>query len=116
MSAWLVYLWTRLDDINFLFFMFSIILSFCVGITGLVGYTDENEECKKSFKKLFFPTILIVLLAVMIPTKKDVTIIYVAPKLMNSKIITEDCPELAKLGIEALKQQLIKFTITENKK
>lgn len=116
MSAWLIYFWTRLDSINILFGLSSIVLLLITAIFFLVGKTSDDDSLITMSKRAGITGVVVLVLSVLIPTKKDAAIIYVVPKLTNSKIITEKCPELAKLGIEALKQQLIEFTITENKK
>lgn len=110
MSPWFVYIWTRIDDLKT---VLLIIACSAIAITFpilIVGSSDSNIKLLKFGAKLVILAISVSFVNVAIPTHKDLAVIYVVPKLSNSKIITEDCPEIARLGIEALKQQLEKFT------
>lgn len=113
MSAWLIYLWTRLDSLNILLNLSSIVLLLITIIFFLVGKISLDNSLITMSKRAGITGIVVIVLSVLTPTKKDTAIIYVVPKLVNSEIVMKDCPELAKLGIEALKQQLLKFNITE---
>lgn len=92
-----------MDNIN-------VLLSICFTLSLIILIINLIEYEENKFNLPIISTIISGLLLVLIPTKKDAAIIYVTPKLVNSKFVQDDCPEIAKLGIEALKQQLLEFT------
>jgi hypothetical protein len=122
MTSLMVYLWTRADivvNISFGFaFLFGIITALC-GLELLDGY--ENDACmlKKCFKGLLISFILCMLTVIVVPSKKDIAMIYVIPKMANSqtfKELSDSTPEITKLALEALKETLQGMTKKEESK
>jgi hypothetical protein len=45
-------------------------------------------------------------LSIIIPTEKEIAIMYALPKIINSNVIQKDMPELYDLGLKYLKEEL----------
>ena len=128
MSAWLIYVWTRLDPI----LVATIIGTIASGMLGglcSIGYfiekstysgeTDDAKLCKYITKKCFPVFVVCLLLWVFVPDKKDAAMIYVIPKMAQSETfnaISKETPEITKLALEALKETLQGMTKKEESK
>lgn len=110
MNSLLIYLWLKLDAVIILLVVISgTLLLFYPLLTFLISLEvyDEKEFYKKWFKKkVIIIGIISLLFAVFLPSSKQVAIIYVAPKVVNSKVVKEDIPEIYNYGMEALKEQM----------
>ena len=117
MTTLMIYLWTMADKVVFLSLLTAIIgLTIYVIFWFVVEFwNDVTTEGKKEEKKRFETVVnkmpvktLLFLLAIgiFVPSKKDLAIIYVVPKIIESKIVKEDLPELYSKGVEALKREL----------
>lgn len=126
MSAWLIYIWTRLDPI-LTAVIIGTIASGMVGSLCSIGYsverstysgeTDDAKLFKQIVKKCFPVFVVCLLLWVFVPSKKDAAMIYVIPKMAQSETfntISKETPEITKLALEALKETLQGMT-KENK-
>lgn len=94
-----VYWATRGDNISGVFLTFSIvfgIITFICGIITLVT-VDKNEEdfekAVKSLKIFFSVTILSIVLFVLIPTSKDIALMYGLPAMLNNRLVQTDLPD-----------------------
>lgn len=118
MSAWLIYIWTRLDPI-LAAVIIATIASGMVGALCSILYsverstyseeTDDAKFCKQIVKKCFPVFVVCLLLLVFVPSKKDAAMIYVIPKMAQSETfnaISKETPEITKLALEALKETL----------
>ena len=126
MTSLMIYLWTRADiivNISFGFaFLFGIITTVC-GIGLLMATSDGAEQdarlFKKGFKGLLTAFIICMLTGIVVPSKKDIAMIYVIPKMANSqtfKELSDSTPEITKLALEALKETLQGMTKKEEPK
>lgn len=123
MSPWLVYLWTRADSVVNASIGFAILsgvtgalCGLCCLMTGFEDYDNEHTALKKVFKWLITIFIILTSIAVLTPTKKDIAMIYVIPKMANSqtfKELSDSTPEITKLALEALKETLQGMTKEE---
>lgn len=126
MSAWLIYIWTRLDPIlvaavigTLVSGVISAFCSICYTIE-LSTYSEETDDaklCKQIVKKCFPVFVVGLLLWVFVPSQKDAAMIYVIPKMAQSETfnaISKETPEITKLALEALKETLQGMT-KENK-
>lgn len=97
MSAWEVYLFTRLSAVNII----SVILLVVFGLTGflltLFGFIEEEPEQKKLGKWSLFIAGISMLLLVIIPTTKEAAAIYLIPKLINNEQVQKIPENAAKL-------------------
>lgn len=126
MSAWMVYLWTRADTVASI----AGLLAFITGVIGFLcffcsvyeseqGDEDYALQMKKVSKKFISVFIITLILAIMMPSKKDIAMIYVIPKMANSqtfKELSDSTPEITKLALEALKETLQGMTKKEESK
>ena len=128
MSAWLIYIWTRLDPIlaaavigTIASGAISALCSICYSIeqTSYSEETDDAKLCKQIVKKCLPVFVVCILLWVFVPDKKDAAMIYVIPKMAQSETfnaISKETPEITKLALEALKETLQGMTKKEESK
>ena len=121
MSAWLIYIWTRLNYINAFFltaFIGCVLLSLINGIMSTNEYDKkESEELEKTAKKHLIRSLIPLVLFCLMPSQQEAAMIYVVPKMAQSETfnaISKETPEITKLALEALKETLQGMT-KENK-
>jgi heme/copper-type cytochrome/quinol oxidase subunit 2 len=107
MNTLLIYLWTR---IPFFGVFFTTLLAFSAGIL-FVGYLTGNDKNKDLFSKVQKKTLIWIFsfsltVLLLFPNQKDLALIYFAPKIIESRPIQKDIPELYNLAVEAMKQSL----------
>lgn len=125
MSAWLIYIWTRLDPILSAAVVGTIASGMVVALCS-IGYsaerstyseeTDDAKLLKQIVKKCLQVFVVCLLFWVFIPSKKDSAMIYVIPKMAQSETfntISKETPEITKLALEALKETLQGMTKKE---
>lgn len=123
MSTLLLYLWTRLDILHGICVAVIMVAGGFSLVSG-IGYATYKESaldypsdtssakarwCKNIFKKGFISVVLALLTILVVPTKRDLAIIYVVPKIVQSETmqtISKETPEITRLGLEALKGYL----------
>jgi len=129
-SPWMLYFWTRLDAIHTLFFniaFFGVVFALglalfaysnCFGEWTWVyecNYEEKHEKgaqeirdrissYKNAAKKLIIIGFLSIFLMVAIPSKKDMAIIYVIPKIANNEVIQKESVEFYNIAKNALKE------------
>ena len=116
LTAWQVYLWLKLDDLDLLLslaafacFGYAFIV-FVVGI-NLAEYWEEFTDFIKKFKlKLsLFMMLIFFVLDVLLPSTKQFALIYVLPKIANSKTVQSlltDSDDVGTLLVKYAKQEL----------
>lgn len=123
MSTLMLYLWTRLDILHGICEAIIAIAGACSIMFG-IGYAANREEsldfrsdsasAKANWyrgvcKKCLLSVALALSLILLVPSKRDLAIIYVVPKIIQSETIqaiSKETPEITKLGLEALKGYL----------
>ena len=127
MSAWLIYIWTRLDPILCASIITSIVFGAMSALFSLFlavetseygGETDDAKMCKYVVRKCLPVFIVSVVLWVFVPSQKDAAMIYVIPQMAKSETfnaISKETPEITKLALEALKETLQNLTKKEDK-
>jgi hypothetical protein len=112
MSWWMIYLWTRLDTVigfSILAFIISTFASFCAMMFATYGSEEERILAKRFYKIPLSIFIVSILSLLLVPSKDDMALIYVVPKMSQSetfKHIAESTPEITKLGLEVLQKEL----------
>lgn len=127
MSSLDVYLWTRLNGINTIFFVISLLAGgfgiwfFIRSISKISWFysnwssRDEKDYNKETlrFKRWLKTTLIIFIITVsaqvLIPNREDAATIYVLPKIVNSEIIKQipdDLDDIYKAGIKGIKKSL----------
>ena len=118
MSAWLIYIWTRLDPIlmaavlGTLVFGGVYVLCSIMYVVEKFTYPEETDDAKfyrYMTKKCLPVSVVCLLLWVFVPSQKDAAMIYVIPKMAQSETfnaISKETPEITKLALEALKETL----------
>jgi hypothetical protein len=82
--------------------------------TSAYNSEERNRAIKdnagKFFKMFTLPCILIALfmgvLTAAFPSSKTIAVMYAVPAIVNSTAVQKDLPELYKMGVDSLKEQL----------
>lgn len=112
MSWWMIYLWTRLNIVigfSILAFIISALALICTLFCATQGFEEERILAKRFYKIPLSILIVSILSLLLVPSKDDMALIYVVPKMAQSetfKHITESTPEITKLGLEVLQKEL----------
>lgn len=112
MTWWMIYLWTRLDIVigfSILAFVISILASLCALMFATCGSEEERILAKRFYKIPLSILIVSILSLLLVPSKDDMALIYVVPKMTQSetfKHIVESTPEITNLGLEVLQKEL----------
>lgn len=69
---------------------------------------DDHKEFLKHIKINIWASIVLLCATVIVPTQKEIAIIYVVPKIINSEAVKKDLPEIYDLGVNYIKEQLKK--------
>ncbi|SRR6266567_4399000 len=100
MSAWLIYLFSILDNIS----TASILIALLFGIFSFIFFTirvfeqiDDTVYCKNTIKFVYRTGIIAIVATVigtLTPSKQDAMLIYALPKIVNNKQIQDLPPKL----------------------
>lgn len=99
-NEWTLYWILKLDNLKFGIFVFCMIFLSCAIALIILGSNDKNYKFINLGCLLFLPFFIVSLLGViLLPSTKQMAMIYVIPKLANST--SEDIPEkLKKMAIK----------------
>ena len=102
-SAWDLYLWTRLDGLQAAFVTLTI-LSGVGALIAVIAVCVVEANKKWLWAVLLFLCFLSGL--VLTPSSKDMAMIYVIPKIMNNENIQNEASEIYTMAKDALKEYL----------
>lgn len=116
MTAMQMYLLLKLDDVQCLLGVAGGLLGFALVLVVIIGVINKDMEKtpfpKKLSLSLGIPCLLCVVFAVLIPSTRQMAIIYVTPKIVNAVSNSEECRKipgnilsLANAWIEELKPE-----------
>jgi hypothetical protein len=119
MSGFEMYLIMKLDVLRDVFIRpgFFLIMVCCIVtfILCMEGFVQENKTALKWLKRMplaYIATAVTIVIGMLIPSTKEMAVIIVAPKIVNSEFVQEDLPEEAKelygLAKQYLKEQVEK--------
>lgn len=101
-SAWQIYLVTRLDGINGLLavlFPLALVIIF-VGMLFLINDDTLEEKSVAAFRKAVSVSLVLApllgLALVLVPTSKEAAAMLVVPKVVNSKLVQQNIPEVVR--------------------
>ena len=124
MSHWTLYWITRLDQIQMLFgvgIAASIIACFIFGNMVILADDENDNEKVKSMAKRFYKSLsamfLCCFIIALVPNTKDMALIYVAPKIINSEFTEEvatEAKEITSMALDRLKKMIINEPKTSN--
>ena len=102
---------TRLDSIGGLMCFVLFACAVGAGITALQWGTEEpigeeQEPYKKWFKREAIAAVIVALVLTLVPSSKEMAMIYVVPSIAESQAVKQDIPELYDLSVGALKDWL----------
>ena len=112
MEWWHVYLWTRLDALRAVSFiitgvyMIAFVISCICWAVNLGQYLEEERAKAIQAIKVTWFAWLMLLVVIWIPSSKDFALIYVLPKVAESKVIQQDVPEIYDMAMDKLKDML----------
>lgn len=106
MNPWLIYLWGISEGVKITLGMVAIFA--VVGGTAAFGvcYMDGVEEALPTTKRVIICGLIAGLVALFVPSQKTIALMYVLPRVAESEAIQRDVPELYRLAVDALKDQL----------
>lgn len=116
MSTFDIWLWLKLDDIrdacSTLFFLFGILGGLLVAFATVARCIDD--ESRATLKPgLMVALWLFVALGwiggagnALLPSTKQAAAIYVVPQLVQSRVFTNDIPQLYDMAVQAMKEKL----------
>lgn len=116
MDYFYAYLFTRLDAF-FVIITLIFIISFVISIVGIIfslvlninDEHDEFEKVKRLTKPFFIALAISVLINLIVPTKKELAFIYIAPKMANNIELKEAAnrlPNIINFGLKYIEEQL----------
>ena len=111
-NPWVLYLWTRLDVFGI---GFGLICTILLVLNVIWLPLSQDMDCREFYgfvKKYIKWTILLpvfgLLLCGLLPSKKDMAMIYVVPKLANSQVLQQEAGDIYKMAKTALQEYLPK--------
>lgn len=113
MSSWTVYWILQLDAIHDTAMCFAILFGFAglilSGVYISAKFENEKELCNlvKPYRNICIVFVIILIpLTTLLPTTRTACAIYLVPRIVESKVIQEDLPEIYNLAVERLKTEL----------
>lgn len=114
MTAWDIYLWTRLDNISFFFGACAIISIFVTSVVIVLycasgGEVIDIEVSKKTFRNSILITLFFWFCGIFIPDTKEYAMIYVLPKIASQENLdtaSNEMKDLYKIAKTALIEKL----------
>lgn len=107
-----IYLWGILDKIRITLLTFGILTTLFFFISML--FTILDSHCKKETvekwakrNKVGLPiSVIIIFVAILVPTSNNFAMMFVIPKVVESEAIQKDIPELWEAAVSSLKEKL----------
>ena len=108
-SAWELYWWTRLDSIVGVAELGLIVsgvslLAITIFVVGDQTWSRYAKPLIASYLICFF----LLLIALFIPSQKDMAMIYIIPKIANNEHIQQEASEIYTMAKDALQEYLPK--------
>lgn len=114
-TPWLMYLITRLDDLNFIaaiigipaliVAVLAVIAWFPIKFDDDLGDEEERDVAAGFTWRIIKPASVIalcgILLDVLIPTRKEMIAILAVPAVVNSQVVQKDLPDLYRRALAA---------------
>ncbi len=124
LNWWQIYLWLKLDTMQDFCFCFPVfvVVFICIYVFIFGNLLEDTNRVLKFFKSkllkiLIFLSIIFLILGGFLPSSKQFALIYVLPKIVNSKTVQEifnDTDETMTLLLKYAKEEL-RDKLKENK-
>lgn len=125
-SPWFLYFWTRLDLIvdfaDFAAVMAGLVMTVSI-IVSLIYSTAKHDsdirigEAWKQLRKWSIPVFAFFMLTcTFIPNKKDAAIIYIIPKVANSKVLQGEFAEIYQYAKTSFKEYIVPAKVLAKEK
>ena len=121
-TAWDVYMITRLDVLNtittVLFIAFGIVVALWLLMYPIItdlAFGDDNKKSGNCLKKTIIVWLLLAIPTIIVPSTKEACAIYLLPKIVNNEQIQKIPNNFANL-LNAKIEEWIKETISDEKK
>lgn len=111
MISFLIYLWGVSGVLHLLLAATLLMSSVVVGILsiGILVENDKPTSAQRLKALLKIPArvlIASIVLTIFIPSQKTIAMMYVVPKVVDSKVVQEDMSDLYNIGVNVLKKKL----------
>jgi len=114
MDWFTIYLWTRLDTIQFIFGiglvvsgLLVVVATMCWIMAAVEGMENDTKKMKPFVNKSLLWFISLTIPFALMPSSKDFAMMYAIPKIIESKAIKQDLPEIYDMAIKQLKKKII---------
>lgn len=108
MSMWLLWLWTRLDEIGLVASIATLLSALALVFLIPFAHIEESAFWWRSVKNVLRICAVATLIYLAVPSKKDAAIIYLVPKIVESKSVQE-LVDTMQLLPKALRKHLEEF-------
>ena len=106
MTPFNIYLWQMADQFILSIGILSLILGLISGFCLLFGVIEDEGGVSRCGFKISIPVIMLFLLWSLMPSSKTIAMMYVLPRIAESKAVQTDLPELYEAAMAALKEQI----------
>ena len=114
MDWFTIYLWTRLDTIQVLLCIGTVISGITWVVCSMVwimatvdGFENDAKKVKPFTKKALLWFVAVVIPFSLIPDSKEFAMMYAIPKVIESKAIKQDLPDIYDMAIKQLKKKIM---------
>jgi hypothetical protein len=115
MTGWEVYWFTRLDQIQVVFIVITIVLAICLPTAGIIGSIEGNwESIKKWILGGCWVLAVSIVCGIFIPNTKQAAVIYLLPKIANNEQVQKVPENFVKL-LNTKMEEWMKDTMKEKK-
>jgi basic membrane lipoprotein Med (substrate-binding protein (PBP1-ABC) superfamily) len=104
-SPWTIYLFGIADSIRSSL-QFAVFIGVVVSFIYSFFTACDGEFKGRTLSKIAIPTFLVGVCAALMPSSKTIAMMVVIPAIVNSEPIQKDLPDLYRLGVDALKEQI----------
>jgi len=111
-----IYLWQFVDyaresmQVGWGILMTTTVVFGILSLCARSSDADASEETKKSLlswtKRMGVFTTIVGIIFTLTPTSKTIAMMVIIPKIVDSKVVQQDLPEIYDLALKALKEQL----------
>lgn len=113
-SPWIIYLWGIADNLKSslalliaLLGMASLLTTVYLAACRFEDLSEDHRKLAKSFARWVYPLFaFVVLVQILTPSSKTIAVMVILPAIVNSEPIQKDLPDMYRIAVDALKEQL----------
>lgn len=103
---WALYLISIIDNVRTLLAIGGALGLIWAFIIAFFIMAETEDEIPKQLLPCAYVALFCMFISTFIPSSKSIAMIYIVPKVLESKVIAEDLPELYTLAKEAMKEYI----------